>query len=144
MQQRKGSQRLGLGWQEPCRVSGIYRHRGWGPGVLPHNPPCQQPCRVNKDLAGGDGERCAPQGARAQLHPELGLTAGSWLGPHTFPCASRGLGCGEQGLGVPKGPLCWGWVGRGSLCIREEVHQCPSSVMETGVMSTRLYSLKTV
>ena len=35
MQPRKGSQCLGLGWEEPCGVSGIYRPRGWGPGVLP-------------------------------------------------------------------------------------------------------------
>lgn len=55
-----------------------------------------------------------------------------------------GLGCGKQGLGVPKGRLLWGWVGRGSLCIREGLHRCPGSVVETGIMSRRLYSLKAV
>lgn len=35
MQWRKGSQSLGLGWEEPCWLSGIYRQRDGGQGCCP-------------------------------------------------------------------------------------------------------------
>lgn len=66
-----------------------------------------------KDLAGGDGGQCAPQGARDQLHPKQ-LMAGS---PH-LPLCIQGSGLWRVGFGGPKRTTLLGVSGKG-----KPVHQ---------------------
>ena len=52
-------------------------------------------------------------GSQGQLHPEVGLRASSWLGPHTFPLCIQGSGLWRAGCRGPKRTTLLGVGGKG-------------------------------